>query len=106
MIRAIRWFKRNVSRNEKGSRLVVCKECYPAYKKRRDKYISRQILYLILGMLFAIVGLVARLALTTLAVAALVIVGMYLLSLLNYAPSIIPSQHGAEGKGIKREQKQ
>ncbi|EQD59708.1 hypothetical protein B1B_08080, partial [mine drainage metagenome] len=34
VIGAIRWFKKNVTKNEKGHALVVCKACYPAYKKR------------------------------------------------------------------------
>ena len=50
----IRWFKRTVTKNEKGNLLVVCKEDYLAYKAARKRYEGRQKVYLVLGVLFVL----------------------------------------------------
>ncbi len=90
----IRWFKKNVSRNERGNRLVVCRQCYPKYQASRGRYESRQKLYITLGVIFAAVSLLVSPALTTVLVAALVILLMLALSLLSYTPKIsIKNEH-------------
>ena len=84
----LRWFKKNVTRDEKRNRLVVCKECYPAYKKRRDRYTSRQTLYMIIGAIFLVLGVAIAFSPLTLAVGLLMLAGLYLLSLMNYTPAL------------------
>jgi len=85
---ALRWVKRNITKDEKRNRLVVCKECYLDYKKRRSKYTGRQILYLVLGFLFVILGIAISPSLQTIGLAMLLLVILYLISLLNYTPSL------------------
>ena len=84
----IRWFKRNVTRNENGNRLVVCRECYPKYEASRSKFESRQKLYVALGAIFAALSLVLSPSLTSMLFAALVLLIMLALSLLSYTPRI------------------
>ncbi len=100
MIQAIRWFKKNVTKNERGYALVVCKSCYPKYAKARKKFENRQLLYLILGVVFAAVLVYASVD-KPLAIlyGMLVILFMFLLSLLTYMPELeVPiAAGGAKG---------
>ncbi len=87
-IKTIRWFKRNVTRNEKDNRLVVCRECYPKYEKARKKYESRRITYAALGVLFAALSLIISPRPATLVIAVLVVAFLYALSYLTYMPAL------------------
>lgn len=89
VIEAIRWFKKNVTKNEKGYALVVCKQCYPKYASERKRFQRRQTLYLALGIIFALVLVIAsRGALLSVFYAILVVVFMYALSLMTYVPAL------------------
>lgn len=88
VLEGIRWFKRNVTHDEKGNRLVVCKECYTEYKKRRDKYINRQRLYVSLGVIFIVLVIVVSYDAFALVAAMLMLLLFYALSLANYAPDL------------------
>ena len=89
VLESIRWFKRNVTKNEKGNRLVVCKDCYAKYRDARKKYESRVKTYLVLGFLFLIFTvLVSSDKLFALGVSILLIIFLYLLSLLSYMPKL------------------
>ena len=88
VIEAIRAFKRNVTKNEKGNRLVVCRGCYAQYKKRRDRFSSRQVMYVALGVLFGIFSLLISFTLVSLTLTIIVIAVLYALSLLNYTPAL------------------
>ncbi len=91
---AIRWFKRNVTKNEKGNRLVVCRECYPKYEASRGKFESRQKLYIALGAIFAVLSLVLSPSLTSVLLAVSIMLIMLALSLLSYTPKIsIKTRH-------------
>ncbi|VVB77333.1 Uncharacterised protein [uncultured archaeon] len=90
---ALRWFKKNVTRNEQGNALVVCKDCYGDYKKRRATYESRQKVYLVLGTLFIVVGVASSIgsggfSVTTVLVSLGAFALLYILSLLSYMPKI------------------
>ena len=103
VIGAIRWAKRNVTKNEKNNTLVVCRDCYPKYSKERSKYASRQVIYIALGMLFAIMSLLISPAILTFLIAVVVIAFFYGLSLLNYSPALDirkkSGEEAAEAKG-------
>ena len=89
IIDAIRWFKRNVTKNERNYRLTVCKDCYPKYKKSRDSYLWKEAAYTAIGLIFAAVLVIAssdRLAST--AYGAAIVLMMYLLSQLSYMPGV------------------
>lgn len=104
VIEAIRWFKRNVTKNEKGYRLVVCKECYPVYLKARKRFERRQALYIAVGVVFAALILFASVnkALALLYGIAIVVF-VYLLSILTYVPALnMPAQKKAQEKGTKK----
>lgn len=90
VLESMRWFKRNITRNEKANRLVVCKECYKDWKKVRDRYVRRQILYLSLGIAFAAFIIVfSHDKFLALLGGIGVIIFIYLLSLITYMPDII-----------------
>jgi len=93
VLAAVRWFKRNVTKDEKGNRIVVCRDCYPAYRKSRGAYESRQRLYLALGVVFLIVSLLLSPGAVTVLVSLLVLAVLYLFSLMSYTPKI-----GIEGR--------
>lgn len=92
VITAIRWLKKNITKNEKGYKLVVCKECYPKYAKERKKFKNRQAFYVGLGIVFDIVllygarnsGYIGIVILYCIAI----LVFVYLLSLLTYIPEL------------------
>jgi hypothetical protein len=102
VIRSIKWIKRNITKNEKNNTLVVCRGCYPKYSKERSKYTSRQVLYIALGILFAIFSLLLNPAPLTLLIAAMVLLFFYGLSLLNYSPALDVQKKGkVSGTGAK-----
>jgi hypothetical protein len=88
VLRSLRWFKRNVTRNEKGNRLVVCRDCYSKYKEGRKKYENRQRIYAVLGVLFIIAILTISPSLTALFTSAFILLLLLFLSLLSYTPKI------------------
>lgn len=89
VIGSIRWLKKNVFRNEKGNKLVVCRECYPKYKKEREAFISRQRTYIALGIIFLIASvLLSASKLGAIFLGILVLLLLYLVSLLNYVPDL------------------
>jgi len=92
---SIRWFKRNVTKNEAHNTLVVCKDCYPEYKKSRKKYESRQRLYIALGIVFVVMMIyIGGLTAQALLVSIFILILFYLFSLLSYTPKIeIKKQH-------------
>jgi hypothetical protein len=89
IIGAMRWFKRNVTKNEKGYRLVVCKGCYLDYAKQRRKFERRQALYITIGVIFALVLVFVSInKITGVLYAIAVVVFMYILSILTYTPQL------------------
>ena len=101
VISSIRWFKRNVTRNEKGYRLVVCKEDFQKYYKQRKSFERKRGLYVGLGIVFAAaLFLLSSFNLYSLAYGLGIIAFLYLLSLVSYIPALdIP----AEGKNAAKE---
>ncbi len=89
VIKTIRWFKKNVTHNEKGARLIVCKECYPRYSKNRRSYERRQLLYVGLGLIMAILLVAAGQSFIAILYGAVIVVFMYVLSLLTYMPKVL-----------------
>ena len=55
MIQLVRWFKRNVTRNSKNYRLVVCRDCYNSYSRLRKKLVRNRALYVGFGIAFLVV---------------------------------------------------
>ncbi len=91
---SIRWLKENVTHNVQNNKLVVCKDCYPRYKPARQKYESRQKMYLVLGVLFGMLILLISPRAATVLIAAVLVIACYILSLLSYTPKIhIKNQH-------------
>ncbi len=89
VIYAIRWFKRNVSRNEKGYDLVVCRDCYKKYSSARSSYNRKLFAYLGIGILATVLWIaVGGIKLYSIAAGIVLIAFMYLLSLLSYIPGL------------------
>ncbi|MEM3781464.1 MAG: hypothetical protein QXT43_00675 [Candidatus Micrarchaeaceae archaeon] len=89
VINSIRWFKKNVTKNERNNRLVVCRDCYIKYAGMRKKYEGRVRLYLALGIIFALFAfLVSADKLYALAIGAFVVALLYLFSMLSYMPKL------------------
>jgi hypothetical protein len=89
ILSSIRWFKHNVTRNEKGFRLVVCKDDFAKYYKQRKSFERRRSTYVGLGVVFA----AALFILSDFNYASLfyglgIVVFLYLLSLVNYMPAL------------------
>ncbi|MHB1830046.1 MAG: hypothetical protein ACYCO0_01505 [Candidatus Micrarchaeaceae archaeon] len=99
VLEAIRWFKRNVTKNEKGNNLAICRECYPEYRKRRDRYTSRQAIYVIMGVIFLILGAAIQFKASTVMVGILLLIALYGLSLLNYTPALSIKDAGKRATG-------
>ena len=103
IIKSIRWFKRNITRNEKGYRLVVCKDCYPKYAKLRESYMRKQVTYIIIGVLFAavLIAFSGGRLLSAILYGIIIIVFMYLLAQLSYMPALkIPPLEKAQKQRI------
>ncbi len=92
VLQFLRWFKGNVTHSLQGNSLVVCGDDMEAYKKKRDRFTSRKNLYLALGFIFAILGLIISININTIALSALVIAALYLISLVNYTPGLVMDQ--------------
>lgn len=84
----LRWFKRNVTKNEQKNKLIVCKEDYPVYKKNRSRYVFRLAVYLTIGSLFFILGLLLSPSVATFFIGAILLIFLYSLSLLSYTPKL------------------
>ncbi len=85
---SIRWIKRNITKNEKGYTLVVCKEDYKKYLKERNKYIRRQIFYIAVGIIFAALLIIDARSIGAVLFGLAIILLLYLLSLLSYIPAV------------------
>jgi hypothetical protein len=104
MIDAIRWFKTNVTKNAKNCRIVVCKECFVKYKKSYDSYQKKQIIYTILGVVFAaLLVAISGNRLVALLCGIVIAIFMWLLSQLSYMPSVeMPKVAAAAKAKVKR----
>jgi hypothetical protein len=91
MIKAMRWFKENVTRNAKGYRIVVCSECMPQYRKIRGKFTRRKLIYVALGIIFTItiVAFSGGRYPSAIAYGLGITVFLYLLSLISYVPELV-----------------
>lgn len=86
---AMRWFNRTVlKRPNRNNRIVVCSPCYPKYRVQRKKYLSRQRVYAVLGILFMIFGILIARTIQAFLISLVVLVLLYLLSLLSYMPDL------------------
>jgi nitrogen fixation/metabolism regulation signal transduction histidine kinase len=94
----MRWVKRNITRNERGYRIVVCKEDYPKYAKARKRYEGRQKIYIALGLIFAVLVILAGRSALSVFYAIVVLVFVYLFSLLTYVPALSTAPEKGAGK--------
>ena len=92
VLQFLRWFKGNVTHNLQSNALVVCGEDMDEYKKKRERFTSRKNLYIALGVIFAILGLIISISIPTIILSALVIAALYLISLVNYTPALVIDQ--------------
>ena len=89
VIQGIRWFKRNITRDEKGYGLIVCKDCYPSYIKARRKFEKRQAFYIAIGVIFAaLIFLASTNKFIGLFYGIGIIAFVYLLTILTYVPAL------------------
>ena len=104
IINSIRWIKRNITRNEQGYDLVVCKGCFIKYRDAKAKYDRRRITYVGIGVAFTLllVLLSGGRSPGALASGIVLIALMYLLSLLSYMPSLeMPKIAAEKGKAAR-----
>jgi hypothetical protein len=90
VLKTLRWFKTNITKNVQNNTLVVCKTCYPQYSKQRKKYISRRTAYVALGIIFLILSVIISSGawLTALSIGIFIVILLYALSLINYMPGL------------------
>ncbi len=84
----VRWFKTNVTRNERNNRLVVCRDCYLKYVAARKKFESRQKLYVAFGAILAGMNLLLSQSLLSLLVSMFIFLLLFTFSMLSYMPRI------------------
>jgi hypothetical protein len=86
----MRWVKRNITKNAKNYQMVVCKDDFLKYKKKREGYERKQILYIIIGILFLVLLLIFANGryLGAIVYGFAIIIFMYLLSLISYMPAV------------------
>lgn len=87
VIRSIRWMKMRLHMKT-GYHLVVCKEDYRKYYAARHAFERRRALYIGIGVVLAVLLLFVNPTLLAIIYGLGVILFLYLLSLLNYAPSV------------------
>jgi hypothetical protein len=104
VIRAMRWFKTNVTRNAKGYRIVVCRECMPEYRKLRGKFVRRRAMYVGLGVVFTIT--IAAVSggryLGVIVYGVGITFFLYLLSLISYVPALKGAAGAEKGPKSRR----
>ncbi|MCL4383230.1 MAG: hypothetical protein M1168_00355 [Candidatus Marsarchaeota archaeon] len=89
IIDSIRWFKRNITKNEKNYKLIVCQNCYPKYQKQYNSFKNKRIFYLVLGVIFtALLFIASSFNIFSLLSGFILILFLYLLSLLSYMPKL------------------
>ncbi|MGI0100544.1 MAG: hypothetical protein ACREBH_02390 [Candidatus Micrarchaeaceae archaeon] len=89
VINSMRWLKRRVSKNVNKRDLIVCKECFLKYRKRRDSYERKQVVYVAIGVIFLVVISVAAGGRISAILAGFAIaVFMFLLAQLSYMPEV------------------
>ncbi len=100
-LRTLKWIKYDLlKRPRRHSSPVVCRECYSAYSKKRKSFERKQVIYTIIGVIFAIALVVATGGRKPGAYAFGVLVVLFMLGLahLNYMPELelpaAPHGHG------------
>ncbi len=90
ILKGMRWIKRNITKSPKNYRLVVCKEDFLKYKKKKDSYDRKQIVYVALGIIFLVMLLSYSSVriLSAFFYGGIVIIFLYLLAQLSYIPSV------------------
>ncbi len=89
MLGAMRWIKRNITRNPKNYRLVVCKEDFLTYRKKREGYERKQIIYVLIGLIFLVaLGVSTKGNLNAIAFGLVIVLLMFGLAQLSYIPSV------------------
>jgi hypothetical protein len=103
IIGALRWIKTNITRNAKNYRLVVCKECFLNYRKKRESYERKMIIYTIIGIIFLVsLAVVSNEKLSAVGVGLLIIILLLLLAQLSYVPAVSMPKARAESKPKRR----
>ncbi len=104
VLKTLRWFKENITKNVQNNTLVVCKTCYPQYSKQRKKYISRRTAYVALGILFLILSVIVSSGAwpTALSIGIFIVVLLYALSLINYMPGLRLKEAGKKSGARKK----
>ncbi len=89
IIDLIRWIKKNITKNEKNYKLVVCQDCYMKYKKMYNSFKRKKTFYIILGVIFMLLLFFAsHFNVYSLISGFALIIFLYLLSLLTYMPRL------------------
>ena len=108
VIRSIRWFKHDILKKPLSeNKVVICNDCYDNYKKYFKKYKSRQRTYIILGVLFAVFGIIVAQNKVLAIITGIIIVGaLYLLSFLSYMPELKINQKDKDTGKRKNQKKE
>ena len=89
VIRAVRFAKLRILKREPQTKSpVVCRQCYDKYEQARNKYKSREKIYVGLALVFAILGIALRPSIGSLGYGIFVVALFYAIALLNYMPEL------------------
>jgi cobalamin biosynthesis protein CobD/CbiB len=89
VVGTLRWLNGHTFKYKNPYRPVVCRGCFLKYRKSRATFERKRAIYLVIGIVFAIVLVLASKGNAYSLLAGLgVIAFMYLLSLINYVPEL------------------
>lgn len=107
VINSIRWVKRNVTKNSREYKLVVCKECFLNYKKKRESYERKMMIYGALGVIFLAALVVATGGrLGAIGIGLVIVFFLMLLAQFSYVPAVkMPGDSERKPKTAQRRRK-
>ncbi len=88
LIKAVRYVKRNFLKNERGNKLVVCKECFTKYYEDYKRFESRERSIFLLLSIFVILAIISSPTLGSIIALAFIIAVLYALLVAVSVPKL------------------
>ena len=89
VLETLRWIKTNITKNVKNYNLVVCKEDFLTYQKKRDGFERKEIIYGAIGVIFLIALIITSQGnIGAVFVGLAVTIGLLALAHVSYIPAV------------------
>lgn len=104
MISTLRWLKKKITGRVSSNVPVVCKECFLVYKKKRDSYERKTVIYAVLGIIFiAALAVISSNKIGAVSIGLIILLFLILLAQLSYMPAVImPKEAKAQQAAHRR----